>query len=45
MALTIEGIIVDFSYEELEAAANAHLPSFYCLITYLSNHDNEAGDW
>lgn len=37
----IEQIIVDFSYGELSAASNAHLPSLYCLLAYISGHDEE----
>ena len=39
--MTIEQIVADFAYGELQAAYNAHLPSYYCLLSYLDAHDDE----
>ncbi len=39
--MTIEQIFVFFAYGELQAAYNAHLPSYYCLLSYLDANDDE----
>jgi len=41
MQTTIEQIVTDFSYEELAAAISRDLPTFYCLLSYISANDDE----
>lgn len=36
----IEQIIVDFCYYEM-ANSTGDLPTFYCLLSYISRHDEE----
>ena len=42
--MTIESIIIDFSYDELSAAYHVDMQSYYFLLSYIGAHDDEGND-
>ena len=37
--LTIEDVVADFCYQELNA--NTDLPTFFCCLSYLNNNEHQ----